>query len=415
MNVECAAFFCVPRAAEPGSPTKAPRHKWRRQAAVPRQPKVAPAKGRPTASEAVDHYAAPEKPTYGAAAGYGPNQAPLPRKTLRSGRQQRQPRRQQEDGNADGEYLQPVDVYPQAVEPPPPESEFEATVQAGMADLDGIREQMAALEQPLGGAAALEPEPEPEPIRQPGVYAAVRMNHLADLHEPPQQQQQQQSGRAAQDDGAFPPIGRTPRKHASGVPLTSPRNLAAAGSTVGSMASSSFASPGRGGRSGRQKTNKWRPEEELRLAEGVGFFKKSVGPANWEAVAAHVSAENMRGQRPRDGEECRAKWEWIQHGAVLHELKLAMRMADTSRLRDTIANAAAVGFTGPEVGQAQALLTQLQSGQKALSEVCPPLFFLPATRSIREEREERVRTAETDWSVVVRAFMSCRCGKRAPQ
>ena len=331
---------------------------------MPRQP----TKGRPTAREAVDHYAV-GKPTFGAAAGYGPNQAPPQRKTPRSGRgasarlqqPQLQPRSTlMHPTTTSDQFAQPAELHAQ---PPPPASDFEATVQAGMADLEGIRQQMAVLEEPLDVLRS-EPDPEPElePAAPPGVYAAVRLNHMVDLQNSPQHQRQQ-----LEDTGNLPPIGRTPRRqHESNMPVSSPRIAGFTGSTVNSAASS-FNSPGRG-RSGRQNATRWRPEEELRLAEGVGF-SKTTGPGDWEAVAAHVSAENLRGQRPRGAEECRQKWEAIQHGAALHELKLAVRMVDAQRLEESLANAESVGFAGPEVEQAQSVLVRLQNGQKALSQM----------------------------------------------
>ena len=354
------------RTAEPErAPIRAPRHKWKRQAAVPRQP----SKGRATAREVVDHYAV-GKPTFGAAAGYGPNQAPPLRKTPRSGRgasaRHQQPQSQPRSAlmhpaTTSDQFTQPAELYAQ---PPPPASAFEATVQAGMADLESIRQQMAMLEQPLD-ALRSEPDPEPEleSAAPPGVYAAVRLNHMADLQNSPQHQRQQ-----LEETGSLPPIGRTPRRqHSNNMPVSSPRIAGFTGSSLNSVVSS-FNSPDRG-RSGRQTTTRWRPEEELRLAEGVGFSKTTVGPIDWETVAAHVSAENLRGQRSRGAEECCQKWEAIQHGAALHELKLAVRMADAKRLQESLANAESVGFAGPEVEQAQAVLVRLQSAQKALSQM----------------------------------------------
>lgn len=336
------------------------------------------ARGRATASEAVDHYAA-GKPTFGAAAGYGPNQAPLQRQTPRSGRapsgRHRQPQPPQSDPLSARNYpatasdgcVQPPELRTQQppAPPPPPESDFEATVQAGMADLEGIRQQMATLEQPLD-ALRFEPEPEPEPESEPaappGVYAAVRLNHMADLQHSPRHQQSHLEGTSN-----LPPIGRSSRKqHATFDSVGSSRN-----------------SPGRQ-RSGRRKANKWRPEEELRLAEGVGFFKKTVDPGDWETVAAHVSAENLRGQRPRAAEECRQKWEAIQHGAILHELKLGVRMKDAKRLVETLANAEKANFAGPEVEQARWMLAQLQTGEKALSQV--QLLYTSSVTSSRSRQ-----------------------------
>ena len=87
---------------------------------------------------------------------------------------------------------------------------------------------------------------------------------------------------------------------------------------------------------------------------------------DWEKVGLYVSKENVRGQRARSGQECLEKWAYIQHGAVVHELKLAVRMSDTKRLRETVETARTVGYSGAEVEEAQALLSQLDSGKRSV-------------------------------------------------
>ena len=338
---------------KPTKPARTHRRQWKRQAAIPRQ-----SRGRDTAREAVDHYGGPtEGATYGAAAGYGPNQSSprAPRNTPRGARPAA-PRRTRPP--AEEQEPSPYDEQPPPLPPQAGHSQFAADVHDGLADLEDLQRQVAALEQPV-------------------------------------------------DDGSvLPPISAgSPRsaRHASGVPLTSPKSLAEAGSgargilhstdrerahagtpprgsprSQRSGSSSTESTPRSGGRSTRRRRkSRWRPEEELRLAEGVGFFGQT-GVEDWAAVAAHVNTDgrgNIRqysavrggGQpRPRGAEECRDKWAVIQHGAVVHELKLATKMADKHRLVTTLATASAVGLEGEVVTKAQAVLEQILGADREL-------------------------------------------------
>jgi hypothetical protein len=168
-----------------------------------------------------------------------------------------------------------------------PPSQLEIDVNGGLADLDEIARHLGD----LGPSDLVSVQYVPVPPEHRQVGNDVHGEEAAGVSEPP------------------------PSVYAN---VVSPRFLQPNQRAVAPSRASSKASNQPGGRW------KWWPEEDLRLAEGVGYFcqgperaTKPENVENWAAVARHV-------QTKRTPAQCADRWAEIRYEATVHKLKHAI-------------------------------------------------------------------------------------------